>query len=262
MTHGSLDQYQYLFVGGILGELLSLPFVASYFRETEALLRARGARHVTIYQPHSFRSAEDNAEALTREVMRLWKAHGKQIILFCHSKACLEAVLAMIARPGVFETSVHRVFCVQPPFRGASLIERRPGVTTTRVVSRVYSASSKVWPAIRCLRKNAYTSRFERLARTRPDLQKLIEEKVVTVKGAKYQSERVAWVLKFSYGLLREGGEEADGLLSLRDQEMPGFKVREVKIPMDHSDLFTSASISKENRAFKEQILERLLALA
>ena len=255
MPSNTLNQYQYLFVGGILGELLALPFVASYFRETEELLRTRGAQHVAIYQPHSFRSAEDNAQSLLGEIERLYRLNGKQIVLFCHSKACIEAVLALISRPGIFEKMVQRVFCVQPPFRGTS-------ITTQRAVSRVYSASSKVWPAIRCLRKNAYTSRFERLARTRPDLSRLVEEKVVTVKGAKSEAGRVAWVLKFSYHLLSESGEATDGLLALSDQDMPGFKVRSVTLPMDHSDLFTSKLISNEGPAFKVRALEQLLSLA
>lgn len=255
-------QYQYLFVGGILGEVLSLPFVASYFKETQELLKSQGAQHVAIYQPNSFKTAEDNAQDLTAEISRLWQTNGRPVILFCHSKGCLEAMFSLMESPDLFRTAVHRVFCVQPPFQGSSLTERRPGVMRSRVVNRVYRASAKVWPGIRCLKKNVYTAYFERMAKTRKDLSALIEEKVVTVKAAKYDTERVAWILKVSHNLLWHGGNETDGLLSLRDQEMPGFKVREVKIPMDHSDLFTSSKISNEDLAFKSDVLQRLLALA
>jgi hypothetical protein len=256
------SQYQYLFVGGILGEFLSFSFVASYFKETQSLLEAQGAKNVSIYQPNSFKTAEDNARELSAEITRLWQTHGQQVILFCHSKGCLEAMFSLIEKPELFRTAVHRVFCVQPPFKGSSLTEKRPGVMRSRVVNRAYRASAKVWPGIRCLKKNAYTSYFEKMARTRSDIVALVEEKVVTVKGAKYDAERVAWILKVSHQLLWQGGNETDGLLSLRDQEMPGFNVREVKIPMDHSDLFTSSKISNEDLAFKSDVLQRLLALA
>ncbi|MFP5490479.1 MAG: hypothetical protein ACLGG0_03215 [Bacteriovoracia bacterium] len=262
LTSGMLDHYQYLFVGGILGELLALPFVGSYFKETQEILREQGARHVEIYFPNSYRSAEDNARDLAREVLRLYRLNGKKVILFCHSKACLEAVLALLDCPGLFKKSVHKIFCIQPPFKGSSLTEKQPGLARSRVVNRVYRASSKVWPALRSLKKDRYTARFENLAQTRPDLAALMTDKVVAVKGAKYQIDKVAWVLKISHGLLWQSGEETDGLLSMRDQEMPGFKVREVKIPMDHSDLFTSKNISNESLQFKTDILEKLLTLA
>jgi hypothetical protein len=256
------SQYQYLFVGGILGEVLSLSFVASYFKETQSLLEAQGAKHVTIYQPNSFKTAEDNARELSAEITRLWQTNGQQVILFCHSKGCLEAMFSLLESPDLFRTAVHRVFCVQPPFKGSSLTEKRPGVLRSRIVNRAYRASAKVWPGIRCLKKNAYTSYFEKMSQNRSDLVALVAEKVVTVKGAKYDAERVAWILKVSHQLLWQGGNETDGLLSLRDQEMPGFKVQEVKIPMDHSDLFTSAKISNEDRAFKSRVLNQLLSLA
>lgn len=262
MISATPNRYQYLFVGGIMGELLALPFIASYFSETQTLLKEQGAEHVEVYYPNSYKAAEANADPLARLVLKLYRENQKQVILFCHSKGCLEAVIALVERPGLFKKAVHRIFCVQPPFKGSTLTEKRPGVLTSRILNRTYRAGAKVWPGLRCLKKDAYTKKFERLAHSRPDLSQLVSEKVVTVKGAKYQRERVAWILKVSHHLLWEGGDETDGLLALRDQEMPGFKVREVKIPMDHSDLFTSRQISNENREFKAQILEKLLTLA
>ncbi|MBY0516554.1 MAG: hypothetical protein K2P81_06590 [Bacteriovoracaceae bacterium] len=262
MTSNMLDQYQYLFVGGILGEFLSLPFVASYFKETEKLLKDQGANHVKIFFPHSFKTAEANVAELNSKIEKLWNTNNKPIILFCHSKGCIEAVLGLIENPALFSQSVQRVFCVQPPFKGATITEKRPGVKMSKVLNRAFRAGSLVWPGLRSLKKDAYTSHFENLAETRVDLRHLIEEKIVTVKAAKFEIDKVAWILKLSHQILWQGGDHTDGLLALRDQEMPGFKVKEVTIPMDHSDLFTSKQISNESYLFKANVLEQLMTLA
>jgi len=262
MTHGSLNHYQYLFVGGILGEILASKHVGSYFDETAKLLREDGARDVHVHFPNSLRSAEANARELIGLIQALTKSTPKKLILFCHSKGCLEAVLALIEDPELFEARVHRIFCVQPPFSGSSLMERRPGLKRSRVLSVAFKGGAKLWPGLRSLQKDAYSSFFRETAATRPATARLIEDLVVTVKGAKFERERVAWVLKLSHRILHAYGESTDGLLSLRDQDLPGFKVRELKVPMDHSDLFTSAKISKENLEFKRQVLTQMLSLA
>ncbi len=262
MTHGSLNHYQYLFVGGILGEILASKHVGSYFEETAQLLRAEGAKDVHLHFPNSLRSAEANARELVCLIQSLASSGPKKLILFCHSKGCLEALLALIEAPQLFEASVHRIFCVQPPFSGSSLMERRPGLKRSRVLSAAFRSGAKVWPGLRSLQKDAYTSLFRETAARSPSTAKLIERLVITVKGAKFERERVAWILKLSHRILNAYGESTDGLLSLRDQELPGFKVKELKVPMDHSDLFTSAKISKENLEFKRQVLTQMLSLA
>lgn len=256
------NQFQYLFVGGILGEVLALPFVASYFKDAQDILHRLGARDVAAYYPNSYRSAEENARALAREVQRRTQRSPKPLVLFCHSKACLEVVLSLSENPELYRTHVRRVFCVQPPFKGSSLTERRPGVKRSRIVHRVFRTSAAVWPGLRSLAKDRYTAHFEELARTRPALVELMRDKVVTVRGFKPQQAHVASILKVSHGVLERCGMRTDGLLALDDQELPGFEVPVVELEMDHSDLFTSSIVSNEGVEFRSQALSQLLRLA
>lgn len=256
-----VDQYQYLFVGGILGELLALPFVASYFQDARAELAERGAQDVGILYPNSFQSAEDNARAILRDLAERVRRTPKKLVLFCHSKACLEVVLALAEDSDFFRAHVHKVFCVQAPFKGSSLTAAQPGVRRSRIVSGVFRTTARVWPGLRSLEKDHFTPFFERLARTRPDMVELMRETVISVRGTKSQRENVAWILKASHGLLWRSGSQTDGLLTLGDQELPGFSVPQVELEMDHSDLFTSRLISTEGRSFRTDALTKLLSL-
>jgi len=119
----NLERYQFVFVGGILGEMLKLNFVASYFEDSKKILQSLGAQETYIYQPNSLYAAQENSHQLVSFLNRLYKTNQKKIVLICHSKGCLEALASLARYPAIMDRVIQKVFCVQPPFKGSALTE-------------------------------------------------------------------------------------------------------------------------------------------
>ena len=243
----NLKKYQFVFVGGILGEMLKLNFIASYFEDSKKILMDLGAREVSIYQPNSILSPEENSRDLVTYLNALYKTHGKKVILLCHSKGCLEALFSLIKYPNLMNRMVHKIFCVQPPFKGSVL---------TDYYSKTFKVGSTLWPGLKCLGRNSMRDSIEKIPN---ETKKLIESKMIIVKGTK--PERIAWILKVSHRKLAKRGVVSDGLLALEDQELEGFNISKIQIPMDHSDLFTSKTITNASIQFKNQVMLNLMQL-
>jgi hypothetical protein len=243
----NLERYQFVFVGGILGEMLKLNFVASYFEDSKNILKALGAQETYIFQPNSLFTAEENSQAFVSYLNQLFKTNQKKIVLICHSKGCLEALASLVHYPAIMERIVQKVFCVQPPFKGSAL---------TEFYSQTYKVSSKLWPGLRSLGRDAVQAMLKEIPAAQ---KKMIEHKMIIVKGAK--PEKIAWILKVSHKKLAKRGVVSDGLLSLDDQELEGYNLSQLTIPMDHSDLFTSKVITRASMQFKTQVLSNLMLL-
>ncbi len=239
-------KYQYLFLGGILGEILSLNFVGNYLKENKKILRAAGLNNAETMTLNSLKSAAQNAKTLTNVILNK-SSLDKKIIIFAHSKACLEVILCLKDNLPLFQKNVHKIICVQPPFQGSSLFEELSFL----------SPLGSVWPGLKSLKKNFYSEILFKEFTSNVEIQDYIKNNLLVVKG--YKEKNVSWIIKPSHRFLRQKGRASDGLVILEDQVIPFSNYKEIIMEIDHSDLFTSTLLSNQSTKFRERIMKDLI---
>jgi thioredoxin-related protein len=259
-----VHNFQYLFLGGILGEILSLPFVGNYLRVNKKIFMENGVEGKDIHYTtlSSFKSACDNANTLRDLIQRLYLQNDKKIILMAHSKACLETFLCLTQHFEEIKPFIHKVICVSPPFRGSTLFEKRNNHWYDGISYNVIHAAKKVMPGARCLNREYYTEQLEQDINSNEEIKSFVKDNVLVVKSYKETTKKVAWVIKPSHQAMQLHGKDNDGLLTLCDQELPNVTYDEVTLKIDHSDLFTSRLLSNNCNNFRTVFMSRILAWA
>jgi sterol desaturase/sphingolipid hydroxylase (fatty acid hydroxylase superfamily) len=259
-----LNQYQYLFLGGILGEILELPFVGQYFRPNRDILIANGVcpKSICIKTPNSLKSAQDNIPKLKKLVQNLYRENGgKKIIVFAHSKACLEAFFLLEALADERESMIQSVICSGATFNGSPLFNRRHNHWFDTFSYYFIKWGSKVIPGTSCLAPGHYSAKIKQLAEHNKTLRAFIKERFLIIKGHKQAPQSVAPILKLSHHILALAGHKNDGLVAYQDQYLPYFDYTELDLIMDHSDLYTAnlTMMSNERESFRVSQMNSLL---
>lgn len=249
MLNSEAHHYQFLFLGGILGEFLELPFVGNYLKENVAILKELGVEHVDFKTLSSLKSADSNSYELNELIESKYIKNKKKIILFCHSKACLEALHALEKDLLLFEKCVHRIICVQPPFLGSKLLK-------SGAVKKV----STIWPGLKSLTEGHYRSFYEEKIAANAAINQYLKERLLVVKGSSTRSRDVAWIIRPSHFLMKRfSGAKNDGLVGLQEQTIPNVEYAETQLEMDHSDLFTAGILSGKDNAFRTNVMRDLI---
>lgn len=248
MLKSEAHQYQYLFLGGILGEVLELPFVGNYLKENKILLEQQGVTDIHCHTLNSFKSADDNAHTLNELIVARYLKSKKKLIIFCHSKACLEALLAVNVDLILFKKAVHRIICVQPPFQGSSVLD---GFLLKQIC--------RTWPGLKSLSKNAYSKKLSLELLGDADKHAYLEKHLLVIKAYSPRSRDVSWIIRPSHFIMKRTGKPNDGLVELNDQVLPEAKFRELEMEMDHSDLFTSKRLSSKGSEFRLNLMVKII---
>lgn len=249
MLRPETNDYQYLFLGGIMGELLSLPFIGNYLKVNRRILRGLGVKNIECLTLNSYKSAQANSQTLIKLINKLHKRHDKPLVIIGHSKACLELVLAMIDHLPVFKEKVKKVICVQPPFQGSSVFEKYDFL----------KHASPIWPGLKCLEANHYTQLFSEKLITNADAQAYMREHLLVIRGFKSSSRTVSWIIRPSHFVMNRTGHHNDGLVKLRDQIIPFAEYKEIVMDIDHSDLFTSTLLSNRSDDYRKKVMSDLI---
>lgn len=243
------NDYQYLFLGGIIGEVLALPFVGSYLKVNKKILQEGGIKQVECLTLNSYKSAADNAHTLATIIKRLHKKHQKKLIIMGHSKACLELMLSLMDHLPLYQENVHKVICVQPPFQGSSIFEKYDFLKPINTY----------WPGLKCLEANHYSELFAEQLIPNQELQKYMRDKLLVIRAYKSHSREVSWIIRPSHFVMKRTGFENDGLVKLKDQMIPFAEYKEIVMEMDHSDLFTSSLLSNRDNEFRKKMMVQLI---
>ena len=246
MLSSQANNYSFLFLGGILGEFLEHPLIGNYLWENERILKELQIDEVDCLTLNSLKSANQNAEKLIEIINERFERANKKIIVFAHSKACLEVIIALFMNPQIFETKVEHVICVQPPFAGSALLDNfalRPIM--------------KLWPGLECLRKEYYSNYFEQ--NSTEEIRSLIQKKLLVIKGHHPNTKVVCWIIRTLHILMKKLGLQNDGLLALNEQILPSMNYREMTLEIDHSDLFTSTRLSGKSEEFRKTLMSKLI---
>jgi hypothetical protein len=247
------DQYQYLFMGGILGELLRMPFIGGYFSENKKTLIKLGVPkdQIKIINLNSFKCAESNAITLKNIIQKMYAQHKKKIVVVSHSKGCLEIVLSLTDHFNQLEHKIQRVICANPAFNGSELFNKRQNHWYDRVSYWILKTSQYLMPGARCLKPQTYTSYLENAIKNDDRLKKFIQKNLLVIKGAKQDNTDVSWIIRLSHKVMDIGGMPNDGLMPIKDQHIPNTKYQEVSLEIDHSDLFNTKLLSNKNPGFR-----------
>lgn len=248
MLRSEAHNFQYVFMGGIMGEFLELPLVGNYLRENETILREMGIKDIHSFTLNSVNSAHRNAKKLLEKLRRLFLIHRKKFIIFAHSKACLETLLALKSDFNFFKDAVEKVICVQPPFQGSEVLE-----------TKIFRPFLKAWPGLNSLKKDFYTELFKKEIVGHPERHAFLKERVLVIKAFKPRSRDVSWIIRPVHFVMKRTGSASDGLLKLSEQEIPKAEYTEMILEMDHSDLFTSKRLSKKDSAFRRDLMVSLI---
>ena len=260
MLH-NINEYQYLFLGGIMGEVLTLPFVGNYLRENKKLLVSQGvsSENITFKTLSSLSSADKNSLKLANLLNDLYKKNNKKIVIMAHSKACLESLLCITNEFDSVKNTIQKVVCISPPFRGSTLFTKRDNHWMDKLSYGFLKATKSVVSGVECLTPDHYTNHFQTRINENLELKSFIKDNLLVIKGYKESFSDVSWVIKPTYSLLRLAGEDNDGLVTLANQEIPDVDYTSITLNMDHSDIFTSSNISNRDDDYRLAYMKAII---
>lgn len=248
MLKSDANNYQYLFLGGILGEILELPFVGNYLKVNKEILEKEGITDIDYRTLSSLRSAHKNAIELNEIIESKFIRNKKKLIIFCHSKACLEVLLGLKRDVLLFKKTVHKIICVQPPFKGSTMMGSLP-----------LKQVSKIWPGLNSLNKDFYTEFFQDEIVNNEEKHSYIKNHLIVVRGYRKRSRDVSWIIRPSHFVMKRTGTMTDGLVSYEEQVIPNAEYKEHSMEMDHSDMFTSGLLSGMTADFRKKMMVDLI---
>lgn len=251
MLSSKVNDFQYFFLGGILGEILELPMVGHYLKENKRILREMGVQDIHCMTLNSLYSAHRNAKSLAKILKKEFQIRKKKIIIFAHSKACLEVLIALQEEYDFFNSAVERIICVQPPFQGAEILD-----------TSILKPLLKVWPGLNSLRKDFYAELFQKELVDKEDRHNFLKEKVLVIRTFKTRSRDVSWIIRPTHFIFKRSGSQSDGLLKLSEQVLPFAQYTDMVLEMDHSDLFTCRLLSKKDREFRKNLMVNLINMS
>jgi hypothetical protein len=251
MLTSKANDFQYFFLGGIMGEFLGLPIVGNYLKENERILREMGIHDIHCLTLNSFNSAHLNAKKLVDILKNEFELRKKKIIIFSHSKGCLEILLSLVHDFDFFENAVEKIICVQPPFQGSDVLN-----------NSIFKPLLKAWPGLNSLRKDFYTKIFQEGIIEKEYCQNFLREKVLVIRTFMPRSRDVSWVIRPIHFIFKRAGSKSDGLLKLSEQVLPFAEYKDMILEMDHSDFFTSQRLSNQNCNFRKKLMVNLINMS
>jgi len=249
LSRSEVNNYQYLFLGGILGEVLELSYVGNYLKENKQLFLISGIKHVDYKTLSSKNCAATNASELLEIIKKIHFKNKKKVVIFAHSKGTLETILAMGQGSRVFLDSVHKVILTQAPLDGAPYIPKLIG-----------KVLKPFWPGLQSLSKSNYQKDFTNILVRNNELQDFIKNDLLMIKGYKTDFSNVSWIIKAPFLLTRMTGHMSDGLVRYQDQCFHTENYQQITLNIDHSDLFCSSRLSNLDNKSRREIFAQLLA--
>ncbi len=250
MNLDKVNQFQYIFLGGFLGEVLTLPALGDYLKINCRVLNTMGVKDVDYFTLSSRHTAHHNAKELGEIIKLKLEKNTKKIVLIAHSKACLESVLCLIKNLDLFSQYIEKIICVQPPFKGSTIFEN---IKLMRMLGTF-------WPGLACLDLNFYSEYLNRNFKYNKELQLYLNNNLLVIRGFGSSNSSISWIIRGSHYIMKRKGKVGDGLVAIKDQILPGINHHEVNMEIDHSDLFTSTRISKKSDDFRSIVMKCMLS--
>lgn len=234
-----ISNSQFIFVGGIWGELLSLPFLGNYFlTNIRYLKKNHPGCIVKRFMPPSFSSSWKNAEYLAKKIKSEYQKNQKPLILIGHSKGAQDLLLMLLRYPDLLKSSmIQTVISMQGTLNGSSFVDSVRKTKFTNTLRRI--------PGIASLQRGHFNDYYnKRLKELGDDFRTLLQNKFKLIKATKSNANEIPWVIKKTFRFLNDKHGKNDGLVTLEDQGWPFLKLQEFNLIADHGEMTTSWPMS------------------
>jgi hypothetical protein len=230
------NKVMYLFVGGYLGEVLRKPYIFSYFKDMENLIKKRDPLSVTEFIQNPYhKDIEAGAKLINEKVHEICVLKKQKLILIGHSRGSLEILHFLNSyRTLGTNSNIEKIILSSPLFGksdianllskylGAvlpkSLIKPLKEVSTDQVKDDVL----KIWKSI----------------------SHLYSEKCLIIKTSTHNTNHFPFFLKIGHNIIKSKSGENDGVLALSSQtSLTG--VEEVRFYSNHGAIFCNKKINK-----------------
>jgi hypothetical protein len=244
----NINEFQYLFLGGICGEILEPNFVGNYLFENKKMFEMAGVQDITCKTLSTYNCADTNSNILIKLIEEIHLKHNKKIILFAHSKGTLETILTLGKHSKSFLSKIHKAILTQPPLNGVPYIPK--------AFKKIFKP---LMPGVHCLTENNYKDQLNEILLERSDLRDFVTKKLLVIKGHKSEFLDVSWTLKIPYLVNKLTKRKTDGLLSIEDQTFHTEDYHNITLNIDHSDLFCSSKVSNISNHTRKRIFSSLM---
>lgn len=258
--------YQYVFIGGILGEILSLPGAGSYFKTNMNYIKSQfDSVDCYRYMPFSLSTSKSNAAKIEHYIEKLVEKNKKPVCIIAHSKACQETLYLALSSPElVMKEKIAGIIFVQGSFLGSSLVNILLG--EQRELSRCYKLTSlllSIFPSVKNLKLDAMKDDFRILVgKLSEDEKTVLQSKMINIVSTHVPGTKLSPVLKLGYYYYSKHFKvDSDGLLAIKQQEIPFENIRKLEWRGDHSHHFTSFPVTSSTIEHRNEVTQKFLDL-
>lgn len=239
---------QIILVGGIGGEILSLPFIGRYMSCLKPILqKLLPGSHIFTYQPSIFQKMDISARNLSQFVRDAFYFHQQKTLIVGHSRGALEALKTAIDHPDLLEKEMLQgLILLSPPLKGSPIAD---------TLSRFFS-----WPALRQLSMQNLKPQWSSMWKMQDaGLQIKLQSLTCLVQTYVEKKDTVCWALKFSRWLMDRKNQVSDGLVPLDHQVLPWTPQQEIKLNNHHGYISCESTLSNCSSDEKRDLFSRCL---
>lgn len=248
-----VNRYQYIFIGGILSEVLCKRSFGNYFQLNIEHLNTLGANHCFKYIPGSFKTAAQNSQEFKQYLIQQSKVYKKEIIIIAHSRGGQEALMTLLNNPAFMELNIVRhTFLIQSCLDGTPLINILLNGPTGFILNKIKS----VVALQDGFYQNFYKKKIYKLTARQ---KRLFQERVHIIRTNQPNPKSVSPILKLGHHLLKKAGHHSDGLIPLDHQGFKYMKLKTLTYQADHSDFIIAKPMTLSPRSTKERFTDMLL---
>jgi hypothetical protein len=240
LLRSHLQKNQVLFIGGIIGEILASKNIGDYFSPNiEALEQYERYSQCSRFMPSSLNSSHDNAYLLKEKIVELVEDRQKPVILFCHSRACLEAILCLSRYPWLMQQGlISQIVLLQGCLGGSKIVEKLYQTPLRRLLNQ--------WPGLKSLLPGIHSDEIDSwLNCLDEEMTNELKKRLFVIATSKRDSNEVSWILRPTHKLLSQICGDNDGLLPISSQTHPKLPCHQQWLEADHADFVTGSRLSR-----------------
>lgn len=264
-----IGNYQYLFVGGIFGEFLELPFVGNYFLHNKDILIENGAKHVSIFTPSSILPPEQSGRSLTKKVNDLYKKNGLPLIIYAHSKGALDSLYMIFQNTDLVKSGViFKIILMHGALNGSPVADKimvgtgkSEGILkitkkSIRQVLNVYKAGS----SLTSLHTPRTLELIGKIKQVEGD--EFFRKYFVYLIGGKSGKEKTLPIVALTHSYMTKTAPISDGLVVLETQVLPSLDLKTYFYRADHGEYLVSSFLGNKPREKKREFTLDLVKIA
>ena len=269
-VEGRASRFRYVFVGGLLNERMP-----GYFSQNARELRARGVPSEAIHfvSPSSYKSSEENREAIGVDFRRIAGAGPEKLVVIAHSRGACDALAFALGDAQFVADRVEALFLVQGPFGGSGVVDyvmgegvpldRRMPVGSRVVVHLLgklgrWMMDGGSHAGVAELTRSSSRCFWQETLARHADAIAIVGPKTFFVT-AEVRPSRVRLVTRAFARYLHAYYGPNDGIVVLEDQSLPGLGTVLGPLEAGHADLTRTFFSTRAKRRVRKALVRSIL---